>query len=130
MWITNKMFLRGTIRFPRGRSLSKTPWITQRVPLQLCSLLRHRKFRSLYKWPKKNSYFETFQDLFLVLCSVRANTQDVTAKQKDGSLPVLWSAINSRYQHAACCVEHRLTLANITFSVTMQNFGRLATLMK
>ena len=39
-----KILLRGAISFPRCRNPTKTPCITKRVPLQLCSLLRHSKF--------------------------------------------------------------------------------------
>ena len=42
--ITNKIFLREAINFLKSRSRTKSPCITKCVPLQLCSLLLHRKF--------------------------------------------------------------------------------------
>jgi hypothetical protein len=87
-WI-NLYFSEEPLALPRCRNPIKTPCITKRVPLQLCSLLRHRKFRSLYKWSSVLFlYFSTFQVLLLILCSLLGNTRDVTAKQMDGSLPI------------------------------------------
>jgi hypothetical protein len=39
----------------------------------------------------------------------------------DGSLPGPWSAVNSRYQQAACCVEYHLAVTIVTDIVTMQS---------
>jgi hypothetical protein len=97
--------LRGAISLPRCRNLTKTPCITKRVQLQLCSLLRHRKFFSLYKWSEVPFLcLSTSQVLLMILCSVAGNTRDVTTKQMDRSHPVPPPAANSRYQHAVCCV--------------------------
>ena len=122
--ILNKIILRRDISFPRRRNPTKTTCITKRVSLQLYSPLRHRKYLSLYKWPRVPFlYFSTYQVLILTLCSVGINTRDVRTKQIYGSLPITWSVVGSRYQHNACCVEHCLAVAIIMFSVTMQNFG-------
>jgi len=123
----SKIFVRGAISFPRWRNRTKTRCISKCVPLQLCSPLRHIKFRSLYKWPvfhfsSSNITSSLIDFLFYTCCA--------TAKQMDGSHPVPRSAVSSRYQHAACCVEHRLAVAIIMVSVTMLNFGGLATLFK
>jgi len=53
------------------------------------------------------SYFSPFQVHLLILCSLLGNARDVTAKQMDGAVPVIRTLASSRYQHAACCFEHR-----------------------
>ena len=129
--ITNKIFIREAISFQRRRTHTKTPCVTKSVPIQLCSLLRHIKFPPLYKWPRVPFLiFKHYNFVLLILRSVGGNTRDVTAKQTDGSLPVTWSAVSSRYQHAACCVVHHLTVTIITVIVTMQNWGKLAKLIR
>jgi len=83
--IINKLILRGAISFQKCRNPTKTPCFTERGPLQLRSLLRHRKFRLLFKWPTVPiPYFSTFQVLLLILYSVGGNTRDVTEKRMDG----------------------------------------------
>jgi len=39
----------------------------------------------------------------------------------DGSLLIPWSAVSSRYQHAACCVKYRLAVAIIMASFQCEN---------
>ena len=56
------------------------------------------RFRSIHKclcptFDKKYDlrficHFETLQDLLLILCSLRRNIRDVTAKQMDGAVPI------------------------------------------
>jgi hypothetical protein len=89
-------------------SEKQTPCITKCVPLQISSLLRHTKIHSLQRWPTVPFiYCYVLQVLLLILCSLLGNTRDVTAKQMDGAVPIFWSAVSSRYQHAACYFEHR-----------------------
>jgi hypothetical protein len=130
IWITNKILLRGAISFPRCRNPTKTSCITKRVTLQLCSLLRYRKFVFYINDLPFHFLFSSLQLLLLILCSLGGKTHDVTAKQMDGSILSPWSAVSSRYQDAACCVEHHLAVAVITVGVSLRNFGKLATLFK
>ena len=53
------------------------------------------------------SYFSPFQVLLLILSFMLGNARDITAKQKDGAVPIIRTLASSRYQHAACCFEHR-----------------------
>jgi len=82
--IINKLILRRAISFQKCRNPTKT-LITERAPLQLRSLLRHRKLRLFFKWPTVPiPYFSTFQVLLFILCSVGGNIRDVTEKLMDG----------------------------------------------
>jgi hypothetical protein len=130
IWITNKILLRGSISFPRCRNPTKTTCIIKRVPLKLCSLLRYRKFDRYINDLPFHFLFSNLQLYLLILCSLGGNNRDVTAKQMDGSIPVSWSAVSSRYQDAAWCVEHHLAVPIIRFRVSVQNFGKLVTLIK
>jgi len=53
------------------------------------------------------SCFSPFEIVLLILFSLLGNARDVTAKQMDGAVPVIRTLASSRYQHAACCFEHR-----------------------
>ena len=123
--IMNKIFLRGAISFPRWANRTKTRCISKCVSLQLCSLLRHISFYSLYKWPVFNflslNITRSLIDFLFYTCCL-------TPTQMDGSLPVPRSAVGSRYHHAACCVEHRLAVAIITVGIhykTTEGWERL-----
>jgi len=53
------------------------------------------------------SYSSALQLLLLISSSLQGNTRNVIAKQTDGAVPIYWSAVSIRYQHAACCFENR-----------------------
>jgi hypothetical protein len=75
--ITNKIFLREAIKIRSCQSLSITPCITTCVPLQLCSLLRQRKFVRYINDIPFHFLFLTFESPLLILTSLLVNTRDV-----------------------------------------------------
>ena len=93
------------------------------------------RFRSIHKclcptFDKKYDlrficHFETLQDLLLILCSLRRNIRDVTAKQMDGAVPIFDLLHDEKYiPHKHLSILFRALLGTFTKPTSKNVFFR------
>ena len=94
------------IRKSKCETQKQTPCITKCVPLQLCSLLRRTKFRSLYKWPSVSLLTLNISSSLVDFIFCRRQYPWRNSKRNGRITSGTWFCVSSWYQHAACYLEH------------------------
>jgi hypothetical protein len=105
---------------------NKTSCITKCVPSQLCSLFRHRKLGSLYKWPSVSFLIFNVTSSVIDFMFFRREYQRHAGKEMHGVVSVLWSILNSSYHDAVFCVKLSFSITIKMVTDWLQQFGRLA----